>query len=62
MLEKFKVIYNVFFEIFIWFLYMWLGVIAIGFTCVIPKLGTFIMILAIICTFFRRRLKNNEGR
>ena len=58
MLEKFKTIYNTFFEIFMWFLYVWVGVIAIGFTYVIPKLGIFIIFLSIVCTILRRKMKN----
>lgn len=57
MLEKFRIIYNTFFEIFIWFLYMWLGVMAIGLTYVIPKLGIFIIFLSIVSTILRRKMK-----
>lgn len=57
MLEKFRAIYNTFFEIFMWFLYMWVGVVAIGLTYIIPKLGIFIIFLSIVCTISRRKMK-----
>lgn len=60
MFEKFRTIYNFLFGIFVWFLYMWLGVIAIGFTYLLPKQGIFAIVCAVICTIIRRAVTHNH--
>lgn len=60
MFEKFRIIYNFMFEIFLWFLYVWLGVIAVGITYLLPKQGAVIIICAVICTIIRRVVAHNH--
>ena len=60
MFKKFRTIYNFMFEIFLWVIYIWSAVIAIGLTYILPKQGIIVIICAIICTIIRRVVARNH--
>ena len=57
MKETVKKIWSYLFEIFIWFIYLWMGAVAIAYACILPKQGIFTLICAIALTFIPRIYK-----
>lgn len=57
MKERIKVIWSYLFEIFIWFLFLWMGALAIACSYVLPKEGIICVVGAIAFTFVPRIYK-----
>lgn len=50
-------IWGYLFEIFVWFIYLWMGALAIACACILPKEGIITLIGAIVLTFIPRIYK-----
>lgn len=57
MKETIKKIWGYLFEVFIWFIYLWMGALSIACTYILPKEGTFCIVGAILLTFAPRVYK-----
>ncbi len=55
--ETVKKIWGYLFEIFIWFIYLWMGAISIACACMLPKQGIISLVGAIGLTFVPRIYK-----
>ena len=55
--ETVKKIWGYLFEIFIWFIYLWMGAISIACACMLPKQGIITLVGAIGLTFVPRIYK-----
>ena len=57
MKEIIKKTWGYLFEIFIWFVYLWMGVLSIACAYILPKQGIITLIVAIAFTFVPRIYK-----
>lgn len=55
--EIVRKIWGYLFEIFVWFIYLWMGALAIACACILPKEGIITLIGAIVLTFVPRIYK-----
>ncbi len=60
MKETINKIWGYIFEIFIWFIYLWMGLISISYAYILPKQGIFILVGAIALTFIPRIYKKHK--